>query len=218
MKSADPTSFIDRIERVAATLSQDISREALEGLAAWVELIETVNRRTDLTAARSRDELVDLMVTDALVLAPTFGRGASVVDVGTGAGAPGLGVAIVRPDLRVALVEPLEKRVAFLRSAVGTVLVERARTPELPRVMRLKGEELRGRETFDAAISRATLSPPDWLALGSEIAPSGEVWTLLAQAEAPVLAGWTADHDVEYRWPLTGVDRRAVRYRRSVTS
>ncbi len=96
------------VSRAAAALGGTPLGEPIrDAIALWLERLEEWNARIDLTAARSREELVDLMVADALVLAPRMPTGARVVDVGTGAGAPGLALALLRADLRVTLVEPL---------------------------------------------------------------------------------------------------------------
>ncbi|HVY45752.1 MAG TPA: RsmG family class I SAM-dependent methyltransferase, partial [Minicystis sp.] len=151
---------------------------------------------------------VDLMVADAFVLAGAIAPGARVVDVGSGAGAPALALAALRPDLALTLVEPLQKRVSFLRVTAGAIAWGGPR----PVVVRERGEQTAARGArFDVAISRATLPPREWLALGARLAP--EVWVLLAQAEPPDEPGLGVTQDVRYRWPLTGVDRRAVRYR-----
>jgi 16S rRNA (guanine527-N7)-methyltransferase len=199
-------SHLAAIERALAALEVEASPEAARELAAWVGLVADWNRRIDLTAARSDDELVDLMIADAAVLAPRMAAGARVVDVGTGAGAPGVGVALLRRDLALTLVEPLQKRVAFLRTVAGGLPAERR-----PRVVRGRGEDVAAAgERFDVAISRATLAPPDWLALGAGLAP--EVWVLLAQGEPPAREGLRVADDLAYRWPLTRAERRAVRF------
>jgi 16S rRNA (guanine527-N7)-methyltransferase len=173
-----------------------------------VALVAAYNRRIDLTAARSEDELVDLMLADALFLAQRLPAGAGVVDVGAGAGAPGLPLAIARPDLRVTLVEPLQKRVAFLRTAIGALLPPGAR----PEVARGRGEEIARRgDRFDVALSRAALPPDRWLSLGAALAPAGDVWVLLAREDPPAQPGRVIADDLRYRWPLTGAERRAVR-------
>jgi 16S rRNA (guanine527-N7)-methyltransferase len=186
----------------------------------WLTLLDEWNAKIDLTAARTDDELVDLMLADACVLARHVPSGARVVDVGSGAGAPGLALSLLRPDLRVTLVEPLAKRVSFLRTVVGRSATAngggagaRAVSAPPPRVHRGKGEDLVGKESFDVAVSRATLAPEDWLSLGCRLAPHGSVWVLLAQRSAPDGKGWEVDVDVTYRWPLTDVERRAVCYR-----
>lgn len=206
MSEARAQALARAIDESGAT----VSAEARAALAAWLEGIVEWNARIDLTAARGDGELVDLMIADALLLARHVPQGARLVDVGSGAGAPGLPLAIVRHDLEATLVEPLDKRVAFLRRSIGALAGSFAR---LPAVVRGRADVLvkQGR-TFGVAISRATLPPPEWLALGAKLAPSGEVWVLLAQGEPPSLGGLRVADDLAYRWPLTGASRRALRF------
>lgn len=175
-------------------------------LCLWAERVVAWNQRIDLTAARSAEELVDLLVADAAALAPSFVAAASssCVDVGSGAGAPGIGLALLVPALKLTLVEPKTKRVAFLRSVVGAlgrpdVRVERTRSEQLPA------------QGWDFAVSRATLEPSAWRDEGMRLARRG-VWVLLAQHEPPDPGHYEIVADFEYRWPLTGVRRRAVSY------
>lgn len=206
-----PQGISERVERACEALGAAVDDAARRAICAWIALVSSWNARVDLTAARTDDELVDLMIADALVLASRAPQGARVVDVGTGAGAPGLPLSFARPDLALTLVEPKEKRVAFLRTAIGSIAKGGAR----PAVERGKGEDLLRRgPRFDVAISRATLAPERWIELGDALAPEGDVWVLLAREAAPSLAGRVIADDVRYAWPLTGVDRRAVRYAR----
>jgi len=161
----------------------------------------------DLTAARSSEELVDLMIADALVLASRLPPSAQVVDVGSGAGAPGLALALLRPDLRMTLVEPRGKRAAFLRTVLGEV--DRADV----QLDRRRGEALPAAR-WDVALSRATLPPAAWLDLGAKlVAPGGFVWVLVAVEAPPTRPAVTLEADVAYAWPLTGAGRRALGYR-----
>jgi 16S rRNA (guanine527-N7)-methyltransferase len=175
-------------------------------LAPYLDELVRWNARTDLTAARTPEELVDVTLADAAVLATASASGApgSWVDVGSGAGAPGLVLSILLPAIRMTLVEPRGRRVAFLRSTVGAlalsrVTVERGRSDRLPP------------QGWDTAVSRATLPPPEWLVEGSRLARSA-VWLLLARDEPPSLEGFRIDADIRYEWPLTSAPRRAVRY------
>jgi 16S rRNA (guanine527-N7)-methyltransferase len=211
--AAAPEGRVSALTRAIEASGASVSEEARSALGVWLEAIVAWNARIDLTAARTDDELVDLMVADALVLARRVPEGARFVDVGSGAGAPGLALAIVRPDLEATLVEPLDKRVAFLRHSIGVIARPGAR---LPVVVRGRAEAVvaEGR-TFDVAISRATLPPPEWLALGAKLAPAGSVWVLLATAEAPSLEGLRVAETIDYAWPLGAAPRRALRYDRA---
>jgi 16S rRNA (guanine527-N7)-methyltransferase len=197
-----------KIERAAEALGTTLDDRARGHLTTWLERLQEWNARIDLTAARTPEELVDLMLADALVLAAHVPRGARVVDVGTGAGAPGLPLCLVRDDLQMTLVEPLGKRVSFLRTVLGAV----GRMDV--RLERGRGEALAGQPSFDVAISRATLAPPAWLSLGTElVVPGGSVWTLLAGDAPPSHPRAVLAEQHAYVWPLTGAKRRAASYR-----
>lgn len=200
LMSSDQGQLKARFEQVQPALCQ-----YLDLLVAW-------NQRVDLTAARSEDELVDLVLADALVLAGSHfvsqpagaASGPRLVDVGSGAGAPAIPVALLHPGLALTLVEPKAKRVAFLRTCLGAL--------SLPGVVARRGRsELLAAGSFEIAMSRATLPPSDWLREGARLA-TRTVWVLLARGDAPRLAGWRLVDEQRYQWPLTGVERRALRY------
>lgn len=182
--------------------------QSVERLTAFVELVQSYNRKMDLTAARNEDELVDLLVADAAVIAPRLAAGAKLVDIGSGAGAPGMSVALLRPDLDVTLVEPLSKRVMFLRTVVGRLSVPGRL---VARIERARAEEMIGKAPFQIALSRATFAPEKWREVGEQLVqPGGEIWVLVT-GEAPVMDG--ASEDIAYEWPLTGAKRRAIVFR-----
>src|SRR4051812_30661419 len=104
--------FSPLISAVARGLEISLSDEMVAHVAAWLDLVATWNAKVDLTAARTTEELVDLMLADGLVLARHEKAGKNVVDVGSGAGGPGLALYLARPDLALTLVEPLQKRVS----------------------------------------------------------------------------------------------------------
>jgi 16S rRNA (guanine527-N7)-methyltransferase len=196
--------------RAATSLDVSLPESMNEPLSRWLDLLVTWNARVDLTAARSPDELVDLMLADALVLSRYVAKGARVVDIGTGAGAPGLALAIVRPDLEVTLVEPLAKRRAFLRTVLGTLGLSRVHLDggkgEL--VAKLHGH------FWNVALARATLAPAPWLALADALCREvdGSAWVFLAKEPNPENPAFEVAEDVAYTWPLTGAARRLVRY------
>ena len=192
----------DRLDRLS------VPQACRTSIETWLGLLREWNARIDLTAARTDDELYDLMLADAVLLADreNIAEGARVVDVGTGAGAPGLAVALLRPDLKVTLIEPLTKRIAFLRTVLGTL----GRTDVV--LLRDRGDVVAKKEgrAWDVALSRATLPPETWLPLGLSLAP--KTWVLLAKESPP--AGEVLVKEHVYVWPLTQASRRAVLYQR----
>lgn len=189
--------------RLAAELGAPTRAEHLPRVVSLLRRVLEWNARLDLTAARSADELVDLYLADAWVLAAYGDPAAAWIDVGSGGGAPGLVLAALQPSSRVTLVEPKTKRVAFLRTAAAAVglgvTVVRARSDAC------------ADGSAEVAVARATLPPPAWLREGARLARRG-VWVLLAREAPPELAGWRVDRDLGYEWPLTAVERRAVYY------
>jgi 16S rRNA (guanine527-N7)-methyltransferase len=210
--------FRPRVERLLAAVGRDVAgdaeRKVVEQGTRFAELVAVWNERVDLTAARDPDELVDLLFADAAAILHEArgglegaGARATWLDVGSGMGAPGVALALLEPRIALTLVEPRVKRVAFLRTLIhelgrGDIAIERARS-----------ETLAG-GSCDVAVSRATLPPADWLREGARLA-RGEVWVLLAREPEPEAEGWEIAKSYEYVWPLTGMMRRAVQYRRS---
>ncbi len=197
------------IDRLRVPLHPATDREkAIAGLTAWLTLVRKWNAKIDLTAAKTDADLAELGALDAAHASSRIAiSGGLVVDVGTGFGAPGLALAILRPDLTVRLVEPLGKRATFLRTVLGSLgLVGRVA------VIEEKGDDVVSRgETFAAAISRATLAPEDWLALGDRLAPNGEVVVLLARDEPPSSPTRTPSWEITYE-TVAQAPRRAVGY------
>jgi 16S rRNA (guanine527-N7)-methyltransferase len=152
---------------------------ALEApLAEFAALFHKWNQRINLSAARSEHELHDHIV-DCLHLVPALRAAASawppprpvsVLDVGSGGGLPAVVVAICLPDLHVTALEPIHKKHAFLRT-VARELALRGLEPLAERI------EAHGRDTYAAAMSRATLDLRDWLLLGlRHVVPGGIVF------------------------------------------
>lgn len=198
------------IARVIEALRPEASPH-LPALLAFVRLVETWNAKIDLTAARTPAALADVMIADALVMADAafVPEGAHLLDVGSGAGGPAIPLAIVRPDVRVTMVEPLQKRVAFLRTAIGSLGLASRATASAGRI------ELADPKTdvsADVASARATFAPSDWLAAGRALAPSVLVLTTPDEEPAERASARRA-----YRWPGSGAPRVLLRFERPGT-
>jgi 16S rRNA (guanine527-N7)-methyltransferase len=201
------------IERLAQALGTPLDAAAIDTLGRYIELVATWNRKLDLTAARKTEALVEVLLADAFMLASNevVPANSRCVDVGSGAGAPALSLAILRGDLSVTLIEPLRKRVAFLRTVLGTLqlvsrvkVIEQKLDPEAPAV---------ADAPFDVAMSRATFAPELWLSAGAQLAPRTLV--LLAQQAPPAAADTALDRLVAYTLPSNQTERKIAVYKRA---
>lgn len=192
-------------ERIRKVLGETLAEpERVEKLASYLDLVVAWNAKLDLTAARNEDELCDLFLADAALIARHSTGAGAWVDVGSGAGAPGLAVSVLLPGSEWTLVEPQQKRVAFLRTVIGTLELNQVR------VERTRSEAL-ANASFDVAVSRATLPPEEWASEARRIARQS-FWVLLAKADVPPHEGVVIEVDESYAWPLTGALRRALRF------
>lgn len=128
---------------------------ALDGLAAYLEILRDGNRRANLVGADDPAELAGRHLLDSAVfLPPLRAAGARrVVDVGSGGGLPGVVLALLEPGLEVTLIESRAKKAAFLEDAVRrlglpSVRVESERAEAL-------GRDPAHRESYDAGVARA---------------------------------------------------------------
>ncbi len=95
----------------------DVSRETLDRLRAYVDLLRRWTRRINLVSPASLNQVWKRHIGDSLQLvALGSGRTGVWADLGSGAGLPGLVVAIAG-DRPVTLVESDRRKGAFLREA-----------------------------------------------------------------------------------------------------
>lgn len=94
-------------------------------LRAYLELLLRWNERTNLTAIRAPEEMVQRHFGESLFAGGVLGRfvggTAEVLDFGSGAGFPGLPVQLLLPQVRVTLAESQGKKAAFLREVVRSL-------------------------------------------------------------------------------------------------
>lgn len=202
------------IERLLKAFGRPPLAAEVEVLGRYVELVATWNQRLDLTAAKQTDALVEVLLADACALAAedVVPPNSRCVDVGSGAGAPAVPLVLMRADVSLTMIEPLRKRVAFLRTVLGSLsLVSRAKVIE----QKLDPEAPAPSQSadYDVAMSRATFAPPLWLSAGVKMAPRTLV--LLAQQPPPEAAEAVLEHSVAYALPFSGAQRKIAIYRRA---
>ncbi|MCA9578547.1 MAG: RsmG family class I SAM-dependent methyltransferase [Polyangiales bacterium] len=200
---------MDQVRALAERLDIPLTDAAGERLSAFLALTSLWGKRIDLTSARDDAALAEILFVDALhmVSETLVPRGARVLDVGAGVGAPTLPMLLLRDDLRALLVEPRRKRVAFLRTAVGSLgLASRVQVVEAKLDLAHPTALTDAHGSVDVALARATFSPPVWLGLGRQLAPRTLV---LTAQEAPPEGALTA---VSYAVPSNGAKRVVSAY------
>ncbi len=203
---------LTKIGEGAAQMGLTLGPEQLKLLGRHVDLLLKWNKSINLTAITDPDEIAEKHVLDSLAVVPVLPQG-SLMDAGTGAGFPGIPIAIARPELEVCLVDSVQKKVAFLKSALAEL--------RLPKVkayaVRLEGnpskEDL---PRVHAAVARAFASPRQWLPLAEEyVLPGGVAICMLGPSDdAPDRVGDLAlKQELSYTLPYSGARRRLAIYK-----
>lgn len=127
----------------------DAQRTLLEEYAAL--LIEG-NRRMNLTAITSDEDIVKKHFLDSLYALDYIDKNAKCIDIGSGAGLPGIPLLIARPDIKLTMMDSLNKRVGFLNETLEALKLNAA-------ALHARAEDLARDNThrahYDIALSRA---------------------------------------------------------------
>jgi 16S rRNA (guanine527-N7)-methyltransferase len=190
-QDGDRTSKLVRKLAAAWTVACDDAQVA--ALSDYAASLLRWNERINLTAARDVDRLVAEHFPDAFALARRLGAretvDSRVIDVGSGGGLPALPLALLRPELTIELCEPIAKKAAFLRTAIRELGLGGRASVRTARGEAVAGEiQKEGSRAFDVAMSRATLAPEKWLALGTRLVrPGGRIFVLTTPEVLPAL-------------------------------
>ena len=111
------------------------------------------NRKINLTAIGSEEEIITKHFLDSLSLCPHLPRSVSILDIGSGAGFPGVPLKMADPTLEVTLTDSVGKKVDFQRHLIRTLGLKGIEAVH----GRIEDREMVGRfeNRFDYAVSRA---------------------------------------------------------------
>ena len=139
---------IELLHKAAGEIGINLSKQQIDQLISYVNLIEKWNRAYNLTAVRGRQELLTRHILESLAIAP-FIVGERRVDVGTGAGLPGVPLAIADPQSQYVLLDSNGKKTRFLlevKRQLGLSNIE---------VETIRVENWRPAQPVDTVITRA---------------------------------------------------------------
>ncbi|HZX97717.1 MAG TPA: 16S rRNA (guanine(527)-N(7))-methyltransferase RsmG [Myxococcales bacterium] len=201
-----------KIAEGAAQMGLQLDAEQLKLLGRHVDLLLKWNKSINLTSITDPDEVVEKHVLDSLAVVPVLPQG-SLLDAGTGGGFPGIPIAIMRPNLEISLVDSVQKKVAFLKSALAELRLPKARAYGA----RLEGNPSReDLPRVHAAVARAFAPPQQWLKLAAHyVLPAGVAICMLGPTdEAPARVGDLAlQEELAYSLPYSGAQRRLAIYK-----
>ncbi len=152
----------------------DVSRETLDRLALYADLLIAENENQNLIAPSTVGIFWDRHIRDSaqlLCLAPHSGQKTKWLDLGSGPGLPGLVIALLA-DGCITLVESRRKRADFLLEAVACLDLSETVTVEDSRL------ETMDPNPFDIITGRAFATLPKLFGLAHRFAHPGTLWIL----------------------------------------
>jgi 16S rRNA (guanine527-N7)-methyltransferase len=113
----------DRLRALLAPFVTGLTGAQLQQLGDYLGLLLKWNRRINLTAVRSEEEIVTRHFGESLFAAEHLletrnSKLETAFDLGSGAGFPGLPLKIYAPTMHVTLIESRQKKAAFLREVI----------------------------------------------------------------------------------------------------
>ena len=104
------------------TVGLDLSDSQISQLRDYLDLLLKWNAKTNLTAVRDPEQIVQRHFGESLfaaaIIASKLPNATSIADVGSGAGLPGLPIKIAFPALQTTLIESKQKKAVFLRETI----------------------------------------------------------------------------------------------------
>jgi len=167
---ARPSSVAQAAEGLALAGIENVSRETLDRLTAFVALVEKWQGATNLIAPGTLPDIWRRHIADSAQLVPLFSDARVWLDLGSGAGFPGLVVAIIAAEQggHVHLVESDTRKAAFLRQAVRSTAA-----PATVHQGRIEAVLADWRTDIDLVTARALAPLPRLLDLVAPVVPLG---------------------------------------------
>lgn len=150
-------------------LRADVSRETIDRLDRFVELLLAANQQQNLIASATVPDLWRRHILDGAQLLGLADEPGSWLDIGSGPGLPGMVIAILG-DRPMTLNEPRKLRADFLRHSVAELGLSEVAVAEC------KVERLSGR--YDYITARAVARLDRLLGMACHLAHSETKWVL----------------------------------------
>ena len=193
MSSESVQQYAANLQEVLAENHQEALEPAVaEGFGLYLELLLKWNARTNLTAVRSVEGILERHFLESISAARQLPEGiTTLLDLGSGAGFPGIPMALCRPELSVTLAESQGKKAAFLQEVVRQlglkVKVHGRRAEELTTSFDCVTLRAVDKMHLAASVAYSLVTPAGWVA---PLTSASEVDSL--KAALPADCSWQA--------------------------
>jgi 16S rRNA (guanine527-N7)-methyltransferase len=160
----------------------NVSRETLEKLEKFVELLMIWNKKINLIAGNCKDEIWQRHILDSYQLAKLLPAEKSIVDIGSGGGFPAIIIAICYDYKKMTLIESDKRKAIFLQQAIMELDLKNII------VMNQRCENISSIQS-DVVTARAISSIDELLKISAHhLNDKGEMWLLKGKnAEAEII-------------------------------
>jgi 16S rRNA (guanine527-N7)-methyltransferase len=166
------------------------AQDTLGKISLYLDLIVLWNARTNLTAVREPEAILQRQIGESLFAAQFVPKTGILMDFGSGAGLPGIPIALLRPGLQVTLAESQGKKASFLREAARTLGIPLTIWPN-------RVETMPTRDRFDCVTMRAVDDSQRMIPVAvGRVGASGTLLRYLGEGIPVEISGWVATKTV----------------------
>ena len=159
----------DKLE-IITKYFDDLSERQIQQLGMLDELYNEWNQKINVISRKDIEALYEKHILHSLaisVICP-FDNGARILDIGTGGGFPGIPLAIFYPDCEFVLADSIGKKIKVVQEVAAAIGLKNVTA------IHTRAEDLKGRYTFDYAVSRAVAPLADLWRWGSPLINRGQ--------------------------------------------
>ncbi|MEZ2347656.1 16S rRNA (guanine(527)-N(7))-methyltransferase RsmG [Terriglobus sp. RCC_193] len=180
----------DHIAALLAPYAESLPADTLEKLEIYLMLLLRWNQKTNLTAVRDPELLVQRQIGESLFAGRLLNGTETLLDFGSGAGFPGIPLKLLHPGLKVTLAESQGKKASFLREAVRTLGID-------AEVWSNRVEAMPEGSVFDIVALRAVDHTEAMLPVAeTRVKPKGAMLRYLPLEGAESLPGWALEYSL----------------------
>jgi len=188
---------------------QKLSEKEKQQFERYLKMLIVWNKRFNLTAITSPDEIIKRHFIDSLSVHP-FLKGyqsPTLADIGAGAGFPGIPLKIVTPSMKLILIEVNQKKISFLSEVISSLELENVEIyPHDWRTFIRKTSY-----PVDLFVARASLQPEELLRIFSPSSPYNKAQLIYFASHQWKPSTTVAAHiSQEKNYEIGGRERRLI--------